>query len=179
MTVNITYFVHGTTTDNEKNLSSGWNDVDLSELGIQQSKGLRDQVNKKFDVIFCSDLKRAIDSTNLAFEGIAPIKSDSRLRECNYGDYNGQSSSIVEPMCEKVTEKFPGGESYLDVKTRIEDFLNFLKENYDGKNVAIVAHKAPQLVLDVILKGKTFEEAFSEDWRKKKAWQPGWDYVLN
>jgi broad specificity phosphatase PhoE len=179
MTIHITYFVHGTTTDNEKDLSSGWNDVDLSELGIQQSKELRNQIkDQKFDVIFCSDLKRAIHSANLAFEGMAPIISDGRLRECNYGDYNGRSSSVVEPMCENVTEKFPEGESYLDVKKRIESFLNFLKTDYDGKNIAIVAHKAPQLVLDVILRGKTWEEAFSEDWRKKKAWQPGWTYIL-
>ena len=31
MAVNITYFVHGTTTDNENGISSGWHDVDLSE----------------------------------------------------------------------------------------------------------------------------------------------------
>ncbi len=31
MAVKITYFVHGTTTDNEKGISSGWYDVDLSE----------------------------------------------------------------------------------------------------------------------------------------------------
>lgn len=40
MAVQITYFVHGTTEDNEKGLSSGWNDAQLSELGIKQSKEL-------------------------------------------------------------------------------------------------------------------------------------------
>ncbi|EKE05987.1 MAG: hypothetical protein ACD_19C00129G0002 [uncultured bacterium] len=35
MAVDITYFVHGTTTDNEKDISSGWYDVELSEKGIQ------------------------------------------------------------------------------------------------------------------------------------------------
>jgi alpha-ribazole phosphatase/probable phosphoglycerate mutase len=75
------------------------------------------------------------------------------LRECNYGDFNAQSSDIVEPLQEKnITERFPNGESYDDVKNRITDFLKFLKENYSGKSVAIVAHKAPQLALDVILK---------------------------
>jgi len=54
-----------------------------------------------------------------------------------------------------VIDKFPGGESYEDVKTRIADFINFLKENYEGKHIAIVAHKAPQLALDVLLNGKT------------------------
>ena len=27
-------------------------------------------------------------------------------------------------------------------------------------------------------KGKTWKEAFAEDWRKKHAWQPGWDYTI-
>lgn len=80
-------------------------------------------------------------------------------------------------MCEKcIIEPFPEGESYEDVKRRITDFLQFLQANYDGKRIAIVAHKAPQIALDVLLKGKTWEQAFAEDWRKTKAWQPGWEY---
>ncbi|MFA6437466.1 MAG: histidine phosphatase family protein [Candidatus Paceibacterota bacterium] len=180
MAIKITYFVHGTTIDNEKEISSGWSDVELSELGIQQSIKLKDKIkDKKFDAVFCSDLKRAINSAKLTFEGIAPIILDKRLRECNYGIYNSQLSVIVEPMQEKhIIEKFPDGESYEDVKNRIADFLEFLKENYNDKNVAIVAHKAPQLALDVLVKEKTWEQAFAEDWRKIKAWQPGWEYVI-
>ena len=180
MSVNITYFVHGTTTDNEKDISAGWFDAGRSELGIKQSIDLKEQIkNKKFDAVFCSDLKRALDSAKLTFEGIAPIIPDARLRECNYGTYNAQLSSIVEPLQEKmITERFSEGESYEDVKTRISDFLNFLKRDYNGKTIAIVAHKAPQLALDVLLKGKTWEEAFAEDWRKTKAWKPGWDYFI-
>jgi len=30
----------------------------------------------------------------------------------------------------------------------------------------------------VLLKGKTWEQAIDEDWRKKKAWQPGWEYIV-
>lgn len=178
MAIKITYFVHGTTTDNEAERSSGWNDPELSELGVKQSVELKKQIaGKKFDVVFCSDLKRAIDSAKLVFGGVAPIISDPRLRECNYGTYNGGPSDIVEPMQEKnITEKFPDGESYEDVKVRIADFLAFLKQNYDGKSVAIISHKAPQLALGVLLKGKSWEQARAEDWRKTKAWRPGWDY---
>jgi len=183
MAVQITYFVHGTTTDNQKNISSGWSDVELSDLGIKQSIELKDQIrDKEFDIVFCSDLKRAVDSANLTFKGEVEIIQDKRIRECNYGKYNAGLSSIVEPLQEKsITERFPDGESYEDVKARIQDFLSFsfLKQNYDGKRVAIVAHKAPQLALEVILKGKTWEQAFADDWRKRKAWQPGWDFILD
>ena len=109
-----------------------------------------------------------------------PIISDARLRECNYGDLNGAASAIVEPMQEEqcIVNKFPNGESYEDVKVRVADFLAFLKHAYDGKHVAIVGHKAPQLALDVLLKGKTWQKALAEDWRKTKSWQPGWEYEV-
>ena len=181
MSIKITYFVHGTTTDNEKEISSGWKDVELSELGIKQSIALKEQTkDKKFNVVFCADLKRAHDSAKLAWEGICEITPDTRLRECNYGKLNGASSAIVEPMQEEecITNRFPEGESYEDVKARIADFLEFLKKNYDEKNIAIVAHKAPQLSLDVLIKGKTWKQALAEDWRKTKAWKPGWEYEL-
>ncbi len=130
--------------------------------------------------MFCSDLKRAHDSAKLAWENVYDIIPDARLRECNYGKLNGASSDIVEPMQEDeaITKPFPEGESYEDVKARVADFLEFLKQNYDGKHVAIVAHKAPQLSLDVLLRGKTWEQALAEDWRKIKAWRAGWEYEL-
>ena len=181
MSIKITYFVHGTTTDNKQHISSGWKDVVLSELGIKQSIDLKEQTkDMKFDVVFCSDLKRAQDSAKLSWEGMYKIIPDARLRECNYGTLNGASSDIVEPMQEEecIKKSFPEGESYEDVKARTVDFLEFLKQNYDGKHVAIVAHKAPQISLDVLLKSKTWEQALAEDWRKTKAWKPGWEYIL-
>lgn len=181
MPLQITYYVHGTTTDNEKEISSGWSDVELSELGIQQSIDLKEQTkDKKFDVVFCSDLKRAHHSAKLAWDGMYPIIPDKRLRECNYGKLNGALSAIVEPMQEEecIVNAFPEGESYEDVKVRIADFLEFLKENYEGKHIAIVAHKAPQISLDVLLLGKTWKQALAEDWRKTKSWKPGWEYIV-
>lgn len=179
--IKITYFVHGTTTDNENKISSGWSDVELSEKGIGQAIALKSLiVDKKFDIVFCSDLKRAVKSAGLIFGDVIEIIQDERLRECNYGEYNAKPSEIVELMQEKnVVNKFPGGESCEDVKNRMNDFLEYLKKNYDNKSVAIVAHKAPQLALDVLLKEKTWEQAFEDDWRKRKAWQPGWEYYLD
>ena len=118
--------------------------------------------------------------SELAWKGMYIIIPDARLRECNYGTLNAAPSSIVEPMQEEecIAKSFPEGESYEDVKTRIADFLQFLKENYDGKSIAIVAHKAPQLALDVLIKGMTWQKALINDWRKTKSWKPGWEYEL-
>ena len=180
MAVKITYFVHGTTRDNELGISSGWSDVGLSDLGIQQANELKEKTAAmQFDMVFTSDLKRTIDTAKISWGDTHKIMHDVRLRECNYGDYNGKPSAVVEPLQERaITEPMPNGESYEDVKNRIADFLDDLKQYYNGKRVAIVAHKAPQLALDVLLKGMTWEEAFMNDWRKTKSWQPGWDYKL-
>lgn len=178
MAVEITYFVHGTTTDNEEGLATGWLPGELSEIGREQAMKLRDQASdKQFDVVFCSDLKRAIDSAELAFGGKYQIVQDERLRECNYGDMNGApTSAFKEDMVARVDTTFPNGESYRDVETRLARFLHFLGVEHDGEHVALVAHQAPQLALDVLLKGKTWQQAIDQDWRKTKSWQPGWSY---
>ncbi|MEJ2348015.1 MAG: histidine phosphatase family protein [Patescibacteria group bacterium] len=180
MSVKITYFVHGTSKDNENDISSGWSNIELSDLGIKQSRELRGKTkNKHFDAVFTSDLKRASDSAKITWGGKYKIIKDKRLRECNYGNYNGKPSAIAEPIQkDHIYKPFPNGESYEMVEKRMQGFLNDLKKNYEGKHVAIVAHKAPQLALDVLLKGMSWEEAFKDDWRKTKSWQPGWEYVL-
>ncbi len=180
MSVKITYFVHGTTADNEQRISSGWNDVELSEKGISQAWELPSLVaDASFDAVFSSDLKRAVDSAQIAWSETHEIIQDARLRECNYGDFNGHPSDVVEPLQEKaITEPLPNGESYEMVKARVSSFLDDIKRDYDGKHIAIVAHKAPQLALDVLIRHLTWEEAFATDWRKTKAWKPGWEYVL-
>lgn len=174
----ITYFVHGTTTDNEKGLATGWAQGELSEKGIEQSEKLgRLIAEKNFDVVFCSDLKRAIDSAQLAFVDKYQIISDPRLREANYGDFTQKSGELFKDNLQNyINFPFPNGESYKDVEKRINDFLEETKNKYN--HIAIVAHQAPQLALDVLLKGKTWKEAIAEDWRKSKSWQPGWEYEV-
>ncbi len=179
MAVKVMYFVHGTTTDNAAKLCSGWKEAMLNDLGKEQALNLG-KVSKergdKFDIVFTSDLQRAIDSSNIAFSEYEKIR-DNRLRECNYGDLDGEHKSLVVYE-DHVEEPFPNGESLLDVEKRVRDFVKYLKENYDGKTVAIVAHRAPQLALEVISKNITWEEANKNDWRKTGDWQPGWIYEI-
>lgn len=177
--VRITYFVHGTTTDNENGIATGWSQGKLSNLGKKQCIELKKLIKgKKFDAIFCSDLKRAADSAKLVFPKSKIIRS-KRLRECNYGRMTGKSANLVDGMTLKcITKPFPGGESYRDVERRVRSFLKDVKKKYSGKSIAIVSHRGPQLALDVILKGKTWKQAVKQDWRHKKAWKPGWKYQL-
>ena len=171
------YYVHGTTYDNASKKCSGWKQVELNDLGKEQAKNLGINTPYKFDVLFSSDLIRAIESANLAFPDIEKYQ-DKRLRECNYGDYDGEDKSLVVYE-EHINEPFPNGESLKDVEKRIRDFLKYILENYQDKTIGIMAHRAPQLALEVITKHISWEEVNKNDWRKKGEWQPGWEYTLH
>ena len=184
MSVKIIYFVHGTTTDNLEHKASGWEQGQLSSKGIEQVLNLKEILKSneiidfsKIDLVISSDLKRAIDSANYLFEGEKEILHDERIRECTYGELSLKDNSLVKYE-EHIEEPFPNGESLKDVEKRMKNFTNYLLEKYNGKTIALVAHKAPQLALDVITKGMTWQEAIDSDWRKTKNWQPGWMYEI-
>jgi len=178
MSVKILYFVHGTTKDNELHKAAGWNEVELSNIGVERTKELRNKIDMdSIDLVIASDLKRAIESAKNIFELDKEIILDSRIRECNYGDLNGDDTSKVVYE-NHINIKFPNGESLKDVENRVRIFCKDLLEKYDGKTIALVAHRAPQLALEIITKGVSWEEAIANDWRKTKAWQPGWLYEL-
>jgi alpha-ribazole phosphatase/probable phosphoglycerate mutase len=176
----ITYFVHTTTTDNEAGLATGWIQGELSENGLKQASSLSKTLyGQSFDAIFTSDLHRAIKSTELFFENRFPVFIDWRLRECNYGIFDGKPvvDFKKDREVEFISAPYENGESYEDVERRISSFLNDLR-TLPFDHIAIVAHQAPQLALDVLLKGRSWKEAIAEDWRKTKSWQPGWEYLL-
>ena len=177
--IEIKYFVHGTTTDNLNKKATGWLPGKLSEKGIQQANDLALIIKDEyFDIVFCSDLKRAVDSAKIDFQfREIEIIQDMRLRECNYGDYDGKDSKLAD-YTTHIVERFPNGECLLDVENRMCDFINFLKENYNNKKIAIVSHKAPQLAFEVITNNKSWEEALASDWRLTHNWQPGWKYYI-
>jgi broad specificity phosphatase PhoE len=176
----ITYFVHSITKDNEQGLATGWMQGELSAEGIKRAKTLtKDLSSRNFDAVFCSDLERAIQSTKIFFNDRYPVFIDWRLRECNYGDLDGTPAKDFKKNREQeyIDTVYPNGESYKDVEIRMRSFLNDANHRYKNKHIAIVAHQAPQLALDVIVNNKTWEQAIADDWRKTGAWQPGWNYT--
>lgn len=170
------YFApHSTSKDNEAKLASGWKDVELSPLGIQQSKELGERFkNIKLDLICCSDLKRAVDTVKIAFENKIPVIIDKRLRELHYGDFDGKSKDIVSSIKkDAIKNPFPNGESYEQAMVRTHEFYNELKERYSDKTILVVGHRATQYGLDT-LTGKTLEECLIFPFK----WQPYWEYNL-
>ncbi len=166
---------HSTTFDNEAKISSGWNDVDLSELGHRQSVELGERYKNVLpDAIYCSDLQRSYKSAAIAFKNTGvPIFIDKRLRECDYGELTQAPKEQVDGQkLQRVNTPFPGGESYNDTLTRMESFLKDVKARHDGQTVAVIGHRATQYGLEVHILGKGVEDVVTAHW----SWQPGWEY---
>lgn len=177
----ITYFVHSITKDNEKGLATGWLSGELSPEGIKRAHNVNKLVKDlHFDAVFSSDLQRAVHSTQLFFDNRFPVFLDWRLRECNYGDLDGKPAVDFKKNreAEYVDTPYPGGESYKDVEARLRSFLTDASRLFPDGHIAIVAHQAPQLALEVIANRKTWQQAIADDWRKTGDWQPGWQYVV-
>ncbi|MEK7095911.1 MAG: histidine phosphatase family protein [Patescibacteria group bacterium] len=175
--IEITFEAHATTVDNEEKRASGWNNVELSELGKKQAKELGERHSLyDFDAVFTSDLQRAYQTAVIAF-GDKPsrIFADWRLRECNYGDLTLRPSSLIETERPKrITEPFPNGESYEQTAERMWSFLGDLKKGWDGRKVLLIGHRATHYALDHWIKDMPLEEAVSQEF----IWQPGWEYEL-
>ncbi len=173
--ITIIFEAHSTSMDNEAKLSSGWNDVDLSELGLRQSAELGERHRDNSPVVvFCSDLQRSYKTAAIAFKDTSiPIIIDSRLRECNYGELTqAPKNEVEEQKAKRIHEPFAGGESYGDTSRRMREFLADLKANYDNKTIMIIGHRATQYGLEEHLLGKDLDVVVSAPW----AWQPGWTY---
>ena len=90
MAVEIIFEFHSTSTDNEAGIASGWSDPPLSPAGRKQAKELGERRRgERIDAVFCSDLRRAAETGEIAFGGVAPIYGDRRLREFDYGAMTG------------------------------------------------------------------------------------------
>ena len=76
----------------------------------------------------------------------------------------------------KKSNLFNQYSNYFDITTKVEE--NKYTIEYKGKTIGIVAHRAPQLAIEVITKNISWDEAINNDWRKTKSWQPGWEYIL-
>lgn len=168
------YETHATTLDNEQGIATGWLPGELSERGRREAQELGRR-RSEAGVVFSSDLRRAVQTVELA--GLrAPHFQDWRLRECNYGEFNGVARDQRVPPVEHVERPFPGGgQSYNQVVELTRSFLDDVKRWHDGQVVLVVAHSANRWAIEHLLGSRAPMEQLIADGVN---WQPGWEYEL-
>lgn len=160
---------HGQSEWNLKNLFTGWRDVDLTELGVEEAKRAGRSLAKLgvgFDVAFTSALKRAQNTTKLALAelGQSPTYIENfALNERDYGDLSGLNKSDAAKKwgdAQVMTWRRsydvapPGGESLKDTAARVLPYYcqEILPHVLRGERTLVCAHgnslRALVMVLD-------------------------------
>jgi len=87
---------HGESAWNKENRFTGWTDVDLSAVGIEEARAagrLIKSAGFEFDIAYTSLLKRAIRTLWIALDEMdrlwLPVEKNWRLNERHYGDLQG------------------------------------------------------------------------------------------
>lgn len=135
---------HGQTEWNSQNRVSGITDISLTEKGIVQAKQLSTQlVDYEIDLIVSSPLIRAKSTADILSEVIGKkVIVDNRLREQNYGMYEGIDRDNEEFKFAKnqFASRLKNGESLLQVAQRVYNLIDEIKHKYANNNVMLVTH---------------------------------------
>ncbi len=155
---------HGETEMNVKGVYYGWTDCELTEKGIEQNVCLAQVLkNISFDAVLSSDLKRAVATAEIVSgKKAADIILDSRLRERNFGKWEGLHFTELERDCKEQWQKWsndwrniqiPEGESYDELYERVKECMIELMDRYKSGKVLIVSHHGClRLIATILLK---------------------------
>lgn len=157
---------HGLTAENAGGIIQGHNPGQLTALGIEQAQRLAERLKRvRFDAIYASDLRRAADTARLiARFQAAPVQYTTQLRERHAGIFQGRRAEELEQA--QAQSGVPqkdfrplGGESYVDLRARVANFVASLRQAHPHHTVLLIAHGRWNRMLLGMALGKTIEES--------------------
>ena len=148
---------HGQTDWNKRKVMQGQTDIPLNEEGKRQALALGKKLQTiKFDITYCSPLKRAVETfQNLSVKSDR-IVFDDRLKERNYGEFENRpknSFDYNEFWSYTLNKKYAKAEACKEFFKRIFNFLEEIKDDYKDKDILIVTHAGVMKVFKCYLDG--------------------------
>ena len=155
---------HGQTAWNRENLVCGITDLPLDETGREQARQTAQKLkDTHLDRVIVSPLLRARQTAELICQGRAlPLSVDARVREQNYGIYEGVSRFDEGFLSHKrsFATRYPGGESHMSTAVRVYSFLEDTARNCPGESVLVVCHGGICRIIESYFHDMTNEEFF-------------------
>lgn len=121
---------HGETPWTLTGQHTGNTEIALTPNGERQAERLRPLLERPFAKIFCSPLKRAVQTCHLATLS-APVDYTPLIAEWDYGDYEGLTTLQIfekDPEWTIFSRGAPNGESVKEVSDRADQFLKELTQ---------------------------------------------------
>ena len=149
----------------------------LSVAGQTPSELGRRRRDDGIVAVFSSDLRRAAETTQIAFGDTAmPILYDWRLRECDFGARNGSpAAEMNQDRLDYCDRPYSGGESHDQAIARVAAVLADLPTRWAGRRVMLIGHLATYRALEHVTTVVTVRELVAAGFE----WQAeGWEYQL-
>lgn len=178
------YFVmrHGEGTHNTSGIASTKPEdpTHLTEKGRTKAKSSAEELKSKgIKMIYCSPLIRTKETAEIVAEIFGLTKDkiivDERIREIGAGVFNGKPFSFTNYFTglEKYDTPIEGGESPLDVKRRVGEFLNEINSKHKDENILIISHGIFFEVVDSIVEGLDKGESLKKLKKELGRYAPG------
>ncbi len=157
----LTLVRHGETVENANRIIQGQLHGSLNSEGKRQAEETAHILkDTDFDAIYTSDLKRCIDTAAYitACRPKTLLIRSKALRERYCADYQGtvyDHDHWKSLPGNYETRKYPGGESWSDVRVRIMPFLNDIFHEHHNGNILIVTHGGPLRAIRSLLEHRS------------------------
>ena len=144
---------HGQTPTTGKILPGRAAGLHLAEAGVAQAHRVAERITElpKIDAIYASPLERARETAAPIAKALKQrVKIDKGLLECDFGDWTGAELSKLMKLPEwstvqkaPSTFRFPNGESFIEMQTRMVSALDRIRAAHPGGTVVCVSHADP------------------------------------
>ena len=165
---------HGQSEWNILSKVQGLKDANLTNIGREQARKLGKRlIDENIDIIFSSDLSRALETAEIISSMInKPVVESKEIQEINFGPWEGLTLAEIQKKYKeeyliwmKKPDKFKleGAETLDNLKNRVMKYVEkVLIENKD-KNIAIVSHNATLkiIILNLLGMGNAFYKNIS------------------
>ena len=144
---------HGQTPTTGKLLPGRAPGLHLADVGHQQAERAAERIAElvKVDAVYASPLERARE-TAAPISAALGMKTQVKrgLLECDFGDWTGAELKALMKLPEwqtvqraPSTFRFPGGESFTEMQTRMVTTLDQLRSEHPGGVIVCVSHADP------------------------------------
>lgn len=144
---------HGQTPTTGKVLPGRAAGLHLAEAGVSQAHRVAERIAElpKVDAIYASPLERARETATPIGKALKQrVKIDKGLLECDFGDWTGAELGKLMKLPEwstvqkaPSTFRFPNGESFTEMQTRMVSALDRIRAAHPGGTVVCVSHADP------------------------------------
>lgn len=144
---------HGMTPTTGSVLPGRAKGLHLSDAGVAQAEAVASRLAELGEIaaVYASPMERTQETAKPIARAVGRrVRTEKGLLECDFGKWTGQKLVHLRKLDEWTSVqrhpsgfRFPGGESFAEMQTRMVDTANRLAAKHPGESIVAVSHADP------------------------------------